>query len=74
MRKCKRRKEVNTAEAVVNKHTDRLIVLKIGGLDMKVAYVFATTNCQKILSKMIVPQLEMDGHGAKVVGMFFLCG
>ncbi|MDD2555304.1 MAG: DsrE-related protein SaoD [Syntrophaceticus sp.] len=38
---------------------------------MKVAYVFATTNCQKILSKMIVPQLEMDGHGAKVVGMFF---
>ncbi|HHW41637.1 MAG TPA: DsrE family protein [Syntrophomonadaceae bacterium] len=38
---------------------------------MKVAYVFATTNCQKILSKMIVPQLEQDGHGAEVVGMFF---
>ncbi len=38
---------------------------------MRVAYVFATTNAQKILDKMIVPQLETDGHGADVVGMFF---
>jgi len=38
---------------------------------MRVAYVFATTNAQTILSKMIVPQLEDNGHGAEVVGMFF---
>ena len=38
---------------------------------MRVAYIFATTNAQKILSRMIVPQLESDGHGAEVVGMFF---
>jgi len=38
---------------------------------MKVAYVFASTNSQKILDLMIVPQLEKDGHGAEVAGMFF---
>ena len=38
---------------------------------MKVAYVFATTNSQKILSTMILPQLEAGKHGADVKGMFF---
>ena len=38
---------------------------------MKVAYVFATPTSQKILSTMIVPQLEAGRHGAEVKGMFF---
>ncbi|HAG11210.1 MAG TPA: sulfur reduction protein DsrE [Desulfotomaculum sp.] len=38
---------------------------------MKVAYVFTSTNSQKILDKMIIPQLENQRHGADVVGMFF---
>lgn len=38
---------------------------------MKVAYVFATTTSHKILSTMIVPQLEQGRHGVEVVGMFF---
>lgn len=38
---------------------------------MKVAYVFTTTRAHKILSRMIVPQLEEGRHGAEVVGMFF---
>jgi sulfur relay (sulfurtransferase) complex TusBCD TusD component (DsrE family) len=38
---------------------------------MRVAYVFTTTTAQKILDKMIIPQLEKGGHGAEVVGMFF---
>ena len=38
---------------------------------MKVAYVFSTPNGHRILSTMIVPQLEENRHGADVVGMFF---
>lgn len=38
---------------------------------MKVAYVFSTTNSQKILDKMIIPQLLEDRHGVEVVGMMF---
>ena len=38
---------------------------------MKVAYVFATGTTHKILSTMIVPQLEDGRHGVDVVGMFF---
>lgn len=38
---------------------------------MKVAYIFTTTRAHKILSKMIIPQLEEGGHMADVVGMFF---
>lgn len=39
---------------------------------MKVAYIFTTTRAHKILSKMIVPQLEQGRHVAEVVGMFFI--
>jgi hypothetical protein len=39
---------------------------------MKVAYVLSSTNCQKILTSMIIPQLQEDRHGAEVLGMFFL--
>lgn len=38
---------------------------------MKIAYVFSSTNSQKILNNMIIPQLEKDTHGVDVVGMFF---
>lgn len=38
---------------------------------MKVAYVFSSTNSQKILSSMIIPQLHEKRHGADVLGMFF---
>ncbi|MGI6685771.1 MAG: DsrE-related protein SaoD [Bacillota bacterium] len=38
---------------------------------MKVAYIFSTTNSQKILNTMIIPQLLEDRHGAEVAGMFF---
>jgi len=38
---------------------------------MKVAYVFSSTNSQKILNNMIIPQLEGGHHGADVAGMFF---
>lgn len=38
---------------------------------MKVAYVFTTTRAHKILSNMIVPQMEEGRHGVDVVGMFF---
>ncbi len=38
---------------------------------MKIAYVFATNTTHKILSTMIVPQLEEGRHGVDVVGMFF---
>lgn len=38
---------------------------------MRVAYIFATTTTHKILSTMIIPQLEAGRHGADVVGMFF---
>jgi len=39
---------------------------------MKVAYVLSSTNCQKILNLMIIPQMEENRHGAEVAGMFFL--
>ena len=38
---------------------------------MKVAYIFSSTNSQKILSTMIIPQLEENRHGVDVAGMFF---
>ena len=38
---------------------------------MKVAYIFSTTNSQKILDKMIIPQILDGKHGAEVVGMMF---
>ena len=38
---------------------------------MKVAYIFTTTRSHKILSTMIIPQMEENRHGADVVGMFF---
>ncbi|MBI5206874.1 MAG: sulfur reduction protein DsrE [Candidatus Firestonebacteria bacterium] len=38
---------------------------------MKVAYVFSTPLAHKILSAMIVPQLESNRHIVEVVGMFF---
>jgi hypothetical protein len=38
---------------------------------MKVAYVFSTTNAQKILDKMIIPQLLEGRHGVEVAGMMF---
>jgi len=38
---------------------------------MKVAYIFSTTNAQKILDKMIIPQMLDGNHGAEVTGMMF---
>lgn len=38
---------------------------------MKIAYVFSSTNSQKILNTMIIPQMEENRHGVEVVGMFF---
>jgi hypothetical protein len=39
---------------------------------MKLAYVFLSENSHKILSTMILPQLEGGKHGAEVTGMFFV--
>ena len=38
---------------------------------MTVAYIFSTTNSQKILDKMIIPQMLEDKHGVNVAGMMF---
>lgn len=38
---------------------------------MKVAYVFISDFSHKVLSTMILPQIESGRHGAEVVGMFF---
>ena len=40
---------------------------------MKVAYIFSTQGhtVSYKLAKMILPQLENQAHGVKVVGMFF---
>ena len=38
---------------------------------MKVAYIFTTTLSHKVISSMILPQLESDRHGVQVVGMMF---
>jgi len=38
---------------------------------MKVAYIMSSTNSQKILNLMILPQLEQERHGADVLGIFF---
>lgn len=38
---------------------------------MKVAYIFTTTMSHKILSTMVVPQMEEGRHGVDVAGMFF---
>lgn len=40
---------------------------------MKVAYVFSTSGhtASYKLGQMILPQLEENGHGAEVVGLFF---
>jgi hypothetical protein len=39
---------------------------------MKVAYILNSPNCQKILTAMIIPQLQESRHGAEVLGMFFM--
>jgi hypothetical protein len=44
---------------------------KLGGGNLKVAYLFTTTRAHKILSMMIVPQMEEGRHIVDVVGMFF---
>lgn len=38
---------------------------------MKVAYVFSSNRSYRILSTMILPQIEESRHGAEVAGMFF---
>jgi hypothetical protein len=38
---------------------------------MKVAYIMSSTNSQKILNLMVLPQLEQGRHGAEVLGIFF---
>lgn len=38
---------------------------------MKVAYLFTTPLTHKVLSSMILPQLESDRHVVDVVGMMF---
>ena len=38
---------------------------------MKVAYVFSSNRSYRILSTMILPQVEEGRHGAEVAGMFF---
>ncbi len=38
---------------------------------MKVAYIFSTTLAHRILSTMIIPQMEEGRHGVDVAGMFF---
>lgn len=38
---------------------------------MKVAYVFSTNNAQRILDKMIIPQILEGRHGVEVAGMMF---
>ena len=38
---------------------------------MKMAYVFISDFSHKVLSTMILPQLESGKHGAEVTGMFF---
>ena len=40
---------------------------------MKVAYIFSSQGhtVSYKLGQMILPQLEADGHGVDVVGMFF---
>lgn len=38
---------------------------------MKVAYVFSSNRSYRILSTMILPQIEEGRHGAEVAGMFF---
>jgi len=38
---------------------------------MKVAYIFSTPNAQKILDKMIIPQMLDGKHGVDVAGMMF---
>lgn len=40
-------------------------------MNMKVAYIFSTTNSQEILRSMIIPQLLEDRHGVEVAGMMF---
>ena len=38
---------------------------------MTVAYIFTTPMSHKILSTMVIPQMEEGRHGANVAGMFF---
>ena len=38
---------------------------------MKVAYIFISNLSHRILSTMILPQLEEDRHGVQPVAMFF---
>ncbi len=38
---------------------------------MRVAYIFSTNNAQRILDKMIIPQMLEERHGVEVAGMMF---
>ncbi|MCL2169179.1 MAG: sulfur reduction protein DsrE [Defluviitaleaceae bacterium] len=38
---------------------------------MKVAYIFSSNGSQKILDKMIIPQMLSGNHGVEVAGMMF---
>jgi hypothetical protein len=38
---------------------------------LKVAYIFQSNFSHRILSTMIVPQMEENRHGVEVAGMFF---
>lgn len=38
---------------------------------MKVAYIFSTNSAQRILDKMIIPQMLEERHGVEVAGMMF---
>jgi hypothetical protein len=38
---------------------------------MKVAYIFTTNLSHRILSTMVIPQMEEGRHGVDVAGMFF---
>lgn len=39
---------------------------------MKVTYILLSNTCQKLLTNMIIPQLQLKKHGAEVAGMFFV--
>jgi sulfur relay (sulfurtransferase) complex TusBCD TusD component (DsrE family) len=38
---------------------------------MKIVYLFQSSRASILLEKMIIPQISMEEHGAKIVGMFF---
>ena len=42
-----------------------------GRVKMRLAYIFITPLSHRILSTMILPQLESGRHGAEIIGMMF---